>query len=423
MRFHSLTDWLKWQEELHFTEVDLGLERCGKVARRMNLLSPEFFIVSIAGTNGKGSSANMLERILCNANHKIGTFTSPHLLRYNERIRIDGEEVSDDSLCHAFDWTDQARGDISLTYFEFGTLAALELFRESGVELAILEVGLGGRLDAVNILDADVALLCTIDLDHEYLLGNSRDQIGYEKAGIMRSNHPAVCSDPITPQSVISHALENDTELKILGRDFTIEINGDSWIWKSDAKVLSDLPKPSLLDNKQIQNAAGVLKVLDIISDEFPVELETIKASFKKYQLPGRFQVINREVPIVLDVAHNRQSAEGLVENLLQLSICGRIYLVIGMLKTKNHRLVIETLSKIVEFWYVVSIESDGGEGKRILCNELSSLGYTANVESADNVKHALETVYGRLQKDDIIVVTGSFLTVGAAMKWLKVEH
>ena len=423
MRFRSLTDWLTWQEKLHFTEIDMGLERCGEVAGRMDLLSPDFLVISIAGTNGKGSSANMLERILCNAGYKVGTYTSPHLLRYNERIRINGDEASDNRLCQAFDRIDQTRRNISLTYFEFATLAALDLFRDSGIDLAILEVGLGGRLDAVNILDAEVALLCTIDLDHEYLLGDSRELIGYEKAGIFRSNKPAVCSDPTPPQSIISYALAKKTELNILGRDFTMEINEDSWTWKSGSKVLSDLPKPSMFDNNQIQNAAGVLKVLDIISEEFPVELATVKTSLKNCQLPGRFQVIDSETPIILDVAHNHQSAKCLAENLLQLSTLGKIHLVIGMLKNKNHRLVLEALSKIVDFWYVVAIDSDGGADTRILCDELSNLGYTANVESVDNMKHALETVHKRLQKDDRIVVTGSFLTVEAAIKLLKIEH
>ncbi len=202
MRFHSLAEWLAWQEGLHFTAIELGLDRCKEVADRMDLLSPDFLVISIAGTNGKGSSATMLDIMLRNSSYNVGLYTSPHLIRYNERIRIGGTEINDEIICQSFNRIDQARGDISLTYFEFGTLAALDIFQQAGIELAIMEVGLGGRLDAVNLLNADVALVCSIDLDHENWLGHNRDVIGHEKAGIFRAASPAVCSDLNPPESI-----------------------------------------------------------------------------------------------------------------------------------------------------------------------------------------------------------------------------
>ena len=208
MRFQSLAEWLNWQESLHFQAIDLGLDRCRAVAERMGLLPARYKVISIAGTNGKGTSAAMLDKIYQNAGYTVGTYTSPHLIRYNERIRINGREATDAMICAAFQQVDQARGDITLTYFEFGTLAAMALFRSASIDLGILEVGMGGRLDAVNILDADVALITAISLDHQQWLGSTREQIGREKAGIMRPGRPAVCSDPAVPDSIISCAEE-----------------------------------------------------------------------------------------------------------------------------------------------------------------------------------------------------------------------
>ena len=208
MRFTGLQDWLAWQEGLHFTAMELGLDRCRRVAAAMDLLRPDFKVISISGTNGKGSSAAMLDRILCRAGLQVGTYTSPHLLAYNERVSINGRPVDDDALCRSFRRIERHRGDISLTYFEFGTLAALDLFRQAGLDIAVMEVGLGGRLDAVNILDADIALLTTVDFDHEEWLGRDRESIGREKAGIFRAGRAAVCSDPRPPESVCRHAAE-----------------------------------------------------------------------------------------------------------------------------------------------------------------------------------------------------------------------
>lgn len=421
-RFNSLPEWLDWQEGLHFTAIELGLDRCQKVAQRMGLMSPDFAVVSIAGTNGKGSSAAMLDAVLRNAGYQTGSYTSPHLLDYNERIRINGDKVTDEMLCHAFNLIDQARGEISLTYFEFGTLAALVLFQQACIDLAIMEVGLGGRLDAVNILDADVALICSIDLDHENWLGHDRDAIGYEKAGILRAARPAVCTDPSPPQSVIDYAADINANLSLAGRDYRCEIGEDTWTWEGGHSKLTSLPKPGFYNDKQIQNAAGVIKVLDFLSDRFPVGEENIKKGLRDFRLSGRFQIVPGEIPLILDVAHNPQSAATLTQNLAKFPCAGKTHLVIGMLKDKNHQSVFHELTRVADFWYVVSLESDRGADGRALAGELSKLVSGDSVKVFDNTNHALELVYSRAQAGDRIVVTGSFLTVGAAIRWLRIE-
>lgn len=423
MRFNSLDEWLDWQEDLHYKTIDLGIERCKEVAERMDLLAHEFHVISIAGTNGKGSSAAMLDMIYRNAGYTVGTYTSPHLLRYNERVKINGLEASDQFLCEAFNRVDQARGDISLTYFEFGTLAALDLFRNSGIQLAILEVGLGGRLDAVNMLDAEVALICSIDLDHEKWLGNTRNLIGYEKAGIMRAGRPAVCSDSEIPESIIDYAYEIGANFYQFGPDFRIEINENDWDWHSNNRTIYGLPKTGLSNNSFIQNAAGVLMVVDLLIEKFPVDQPTLKAGFEQVSLPGRFQVYEAEVPIILDVAHNRQAAEVLAKNLADHETRGDTHMIIGMLKDKNHQMVIEALSMVVDHWYVVSLEHDRGTEGQVLIDILEKIGITNIAGKFATIDAALESACTQTHVGDRVVVTGSFLTVGAAIKWLNIKY
>ena len=278
MRFNTLDEWLRWQEELHFTSIELGLDRCNQVAGNMGLLNPDYKVISVAGTNGKGSSVTMLQSILKNAGYNTGCYISPHLIRYNERISINGEEVSDEILCASFNRIDRARGNISLTYFEFGTLAALDIFQRADIDIAVLEVGLGGRLDAVNCVDADVALITSIDIDHENWLGYDREAIGREKAGIIRSSSPAVCSDTNPPDSIISYARELGTELRILNRDFSHEISRDTWSWRSRERQIENLPFPALYNSTQTVNASGVLMVLDSMAEICPVSDDAIRS-------------------------------------------------------------------------------------------------------------------------------------------------
>jgi dihydrofolate synthase/folylpolyglutamate synthase len=423
MRFNTLQEWLTWQEELHFTSIELGLDRCMAVANRMGLLQPDYTVISVAGTNGKGSSVNMLKNILINAGHNTGSYTSPHLIRYNERICLNDVEVTDEMLCASFDRIDRARGDISLTYFEFGTLAALDIFRHAGIDIAILEVGLGGRLDAVNCVDANVALITAIDLDHESWLGPDRESIGREKAGIMRSNAPAICSDPNPPATLFDHAKELDTQFYIPGRDYRHKITGDTWQWQWGSIKYSGLPRPSLYNPEQMANAAGVLMALTTISDRFPVTVEAVRKGLQEFNLNGRFQIVPDKAQLILDVAHNRQSAALLVQNLKGLPVQGNTHIIIGMLKDKNHHAIFQEISQVADFWHIVTLDGPRGSDSHTLSEELAAMGSNKNINCYNSVADAVNSVREIVEPQDRIVITGSFLTVGAAIIHLKLQH
>jgi dihydrofolate synthase/folylpolyglutamate synthase len=419
LRFNTLGEWLKWQEGLHFTAIELGLDRVRKVAEKMELLPPNFTVISIGGTNGKGSSATMLEAMLLEAGYRTGVYTSPHLLRYNERIRINGTGVDDATLCESFNRIDQARNNTSLTYFEFGTLAAIDIFEQAGVEIAIMEVGMGGRLDAVNMLDADVSLVCTVDLDHENWLGHDRDAIGREKAGIFRSMRPAICADAEPPASVIDTAELVGARFFLAGREFTSEVSQESWSWQSGLTRLDGLPKPGNHPH-QIRNAAGVLTVLHTIRDRYPVDTAVIRKSLRNFRLPGRFQVFPGEIPCILDVAHNRQAAAILAENLKSLPATGRNLFVVGMLKDKNHRVLFDTLASLADEWYLASLSVDRGAHVDDIARALTAVAEGITPYKYDCINDALKRAQADALPGDRIIVTGSFITVGAALNWLK---
>lgn len=423
MRFNTLQEWLTWQESLHFTSIELGLDRCMAVAENMGLLRPDYAVISVAGTNGKGSSVNMLKNILIKAGYNTGSYTSPHLIRYNERICINDVEATDEMLCASFDRIDRARGDISLTYFEFGTLAALDIFRHAGIDIAILEVGLGGRLDAVNCVDANVALITAIDLDHENWLGPDRESIGREKAGIMRGIAPAICSDPNPPASLFEHAKELDTQFYIPGRDYRHKITGDTWQWQWGSVKYSGLPRPSLYNPEQMTNAAGVLMALTTISDRFPVTIEAVRQGLQEFNLNGRFQIVPDKAQLILDVAHNRQSAALLVRNLKGLPVQGNTHIIIGMLKDKNHHAIFQEISQVADFWHIVTLEGPRGTDSHTLSEELAGMGLNRNVNCYNSVADAVNSVREIVEPQDRIVITGSFLTVGAAIIHLKSQH
>jgi dihydrofolate synthase/folylpolyglutamate synthase len=418
-RFESLPEWLAWQERLHSPAIELGLDRCRAVAARMGLLNPGFAVISVSGTNGKGSAVTMLDSILRSAGHAVGRYTSPHLVRYNERICVDGREVGDDRLCESFRRIDEARADITLTYFEFGTLAALDIFRSVGVDAAVMEVGLGGRLDAVNILDADAALVTAIDLDHEHWLGYDRESIGREKAGIFRNGKPAICADPEPPASIGTVAAETGARLYQAGRDFGHSSEGDTWTWRSGSVTLEGLPPPSLNHVSQIQNASGVLMTLHALSGRFPVATRDIRAGLAGFHLAGRFQFVPNEVPYILDVAHNPQAARILAANLARLRCTGRTHGVIGMLRDKNHAGILEALAQHVDRWYFASLGGERGDSAAHLSRVLSEVGHRGSVALFDSVVPALEAATAAAEPGDRIVVAGSFVTVGAAMRRL----
>ncbi len=423
MRFNSLAEWLNWQESLHATEIELGLERCREVADRLGLLKPPFAVISVAGTNGKGSSVAMLDSILRRAGYTVGSYTSPHLVRYNERIHVNGMEAGDDALCRAFERINEARGDISLTYFEFGTLAALDLCRQAGVEVALLEVGLGGRLDAVNILDADAALVTAIDLDHQNYLGNTRELIATEKAGIYRADKPAVCSDPNPPETLRDHAIRIGAQLTLMNTDFQIEHHADNWDCTYGDYRWRELPYPDPFNSCQVMNAAGVLMVLHQMRDRFPVTIDTIREGLAGFRLNGRFQVIPGELQYVLDVAHNRQAAQTLLDNLRHVPSQGRTHVIIGMLKDKDRQSVFGVLHAVADSWHTISLTNSRGTAAEVLTSELEAMNTGQPVTTQDTMEAALAAVRAQADTGDRVLITGSFLTVGAALRLLETRN
>lgn len=421
-KIFSLEEWLEWQEKLHFTAIELGLERCKTVAERLNLLTPNSVIINVAGTNGKGSSVKMIASILNHAGYKTGSYTSPHIIRYNERIQINGVEVDDKTICESFVRIDQAREDISLTYFEFGTLAAMDIFNREQLDVIIMEVGLGGRLDAVNCFDADLAIVTPIDLDHQNWLGKDRESIAREKAGILRPGIPVVCTDKNPPVSMVSYANELGSRLYLAGRDFDYEINGNKWNWKHGNIFYENLPAPSLYNDAQIQNASGVLMALTTIADKFKVNEHAIKRSFSEFTINGRLQIVPDSAQIILDVAHNVQSASNLVRNLKKIPVYGKTHLLVGMLKDKDHHSVFSQLNKIADYWHIVSLNQPRGTEVNTLGKALSALQVENETSVYSSVPEALETIRQLVGSEDRIVITGSFLTVAAAIKYLGLQ-
>ena len=415
MRFSSLDEWLSWQESLHPVGIDLCLERPGKVLRAMGLEHPDHLVITVAGTNGKGSSVALLESILIAAGYRVGCYTSPHLLHYNERIRLNGEEVSDAMICESFERIDRVRGETSLTYFEFGTLAAFDIFDRSQLDVAVLEVGLGGRLDASNLLDADVALITAIDVDHSAWLGNDRETIAIEKGGIMRPDRPAVCSDPQPPQSLIELATEKGAPLSLLGCDYDYVAGNDGWQWSCGDNKLDALPLPALRGQHQLQNGAGVLMVLQLLIERLPVAPQHLKQGLLSQALPGRFQLIPGEPLTILDVAHNPQSAEVLAVNLRAMPTTGKTHAVVAMLADKDLAATLQHLKGLVDSWYPAGLDVPRGADCEAMQQALTEAGGACQGGYA-TVAEALAAARQDAQASDRIVIFGSFYTVAEAL-------
>ena len=421
MRFTNLEGWLYWQETLHSKEIELGLDRVSQVLTRLDLTDPDSTVITIAGTNGKGSSVAMLQSILLAAGYRVGAYTSPHLLRYNERIHINGIPVDDDTLCEAFERVDQARGDILLTYFEFGTLAAFDIFQRADVQIMLLEVGLGGRLDAVNVLDADVALITAIDIDHENWLGADRETIAREKAGILRPGQVAVCSDSNPPATLVDVAEKLATPLLIPGEDFEVTIVNaktvdKQWSWRGVSDQVLYLPLPALVGDFQVANAAGVLAVVEQLHEHrlIPKAVDEfeIAEALKSVSLPGRFQIIGDRPTQILDVAHNPHSASALANNLGHQPCQGKTRAVLAMLADKDIPLVLSRLSGLFDEWYLASLDVPRAATAQQLKAELD--GQDSHI--FDDVISAHQAALSDADPEDRIVVFGSFYTVAEVL-------
>lgn len=412
---HSLASWLARLEQLHPSTIDLGLERVCKVKDALGI-APDFPLIIVGGTNGKGSTCAFLEAILLAAGYKTGLYTSPHLLRYNERVRISGRDARDAELVAAFEKVDAARGDTSLTYFEFGTLGAMIQFIDAGVEVAILEVGLGGRLDAVNIFDADVAMVTSVDLDHMEYLGDTREKIGFEKAGIYRAGRPAICADPAPPDSLLDHAHEIGADVQCVNCDFFVQRETDHWTYRGPSLTWAALPLPAMAGPYQLANAAGALAALEAVHARLPVSEAAIHQGLAAAQAPGRFQRISSSPEVILDVAHNPEAARALSATLQEQAIPGRTLAVVGMLADKNAGAVFSALANEIDAWWTCTPDSPRAQAAGALASILALHAGNAPVSVQPDVIVALNEARNAAHEGDRILVFGSFYTVAAVL-------
>ena len=416
MRFTTLDAWLNWQESLHPAEIELGLERVETVMQRLHPHPPLFPVITVAGTNGKGSSVAMLESILLTAGYRVGTYTSPHLLSYNERVRLNGQPVNDALLIASFDRVDIAREETSLTYFEFGTLAALDIFYRENLDVVVLEVGLGGRLDAVNVIDPTIALITSISVDHAEWLGDDRESIALEKAGIMRAGRPVIFSGRDMPNSMAQQAREIKAPLAVLERDFHYRKSTTGWQWWSGSESPLLLPYPELQGDHQLDNAAGVLMLLQQLADRLPVSLSAIREGLQQVVLPGRFQVIPNAVTWILDVAHNPEGIGCLAAMLESTRAAGRTLAVIGMMRDKDIRTAIQELQDEVDVWYTTNLTTPRSADSMAMAEVIRQVDETSQVIPCHDVAEACEAAKKAARDGDRILVCGSFYTVAAAL-------
>lgn len=411
-RFATLKGWLDWQETLHPSSIDLGLERVDRVADRLQCRNPAQLVISVAGTNGKGSSVALLEAILSRAGYRVGCYTSPHLLRYNERLRLCGEEVTDNVLCEAFERIDRVRGENSLTYFEFGTLAALDIMSREALDVALLEVGLGGRLDAVNVVDADAALITSIGIDHTEWLGADRESIAREKAGIMRTACPVVCGDADPPHSLRAESDSVGAVLRVLGQDFSLGENAGGWHWQGGHTRFRDLPRPALPGAHQLANAGAVLMLLEMLESRLPVTEKAVRAGLKWVQLAGRVQRLGGRVEQVLDVSHNAQAALALKDALRVLPLAGRTHGVLGMMQDKDTESFVRVLDSHVSSWYPVGLTVERASPVEQLAARVVPIAGEARVNACQTIEEAVQLLHEIAVPGDRVLVCGSFHTV-----------
>ena len=484
----TLADWLAYLESLHPKTIALGLERVEQVWQRLEL-QPGFPIITVGGTNGKGSVCAMLESILNAAGYRVGCYTSPHLLNYNERVRIAKIPLSDAELCASFERVEEARlgisaqaaeessragrdagsratsndayridrrgtsehaarqvdrtadhSAVSLTYFEFGTLAAMQCFIEHKVDVAILEVGLGGRLDAVNIFDSDCAVIASVDIDHTDYLGDTREQIAFEKAGIFRAGHVAICADADLPQAIAEHAENIGADLWRIGKEFNFEICGvdapatlarpdghplphagermgrGQWNYRSKFGSRNALPFPALRGSYQLQNASAALAALDALKDKLPVSMEAVRRGLGEVQLAGRFQFVPGKPMLILDVAHNPHAAKSLAQNLAGLPPCPHTWGVFSMLRDKDIAGVVSALDPLIDTWLLAGIATPRGATPGILENVLEQCRVRGGIKTCKSISAALSYAYKAAGENDRIVAFGSFYTVAEVM-------
>ncbi|MEZ9762785.1 bifunctional tetrahydrofolate synthase/dihydrofolate synthase [Vibrio splendidus] len=406
----SLEMWLDYLSNIHTSAIDLGLDRVQAVASKANLTKPAQHVITVAGTNGKGSTCALMEAILLDAGYSVGVYSSPHLIRYNERVRINGQDLSDEKMVQSFNFIEKERGEISLSFFEYGTLAALRAFQTEAVDVVLLEVGLGGRLDATNIVEHDVSVITSLAVDHVDWLGDDINVIGFEKAGIYRSGKPAICGQPKPPATVAAHADDIKAEFYQVGIQYTYDVDGDTWNWRSGAFQLESLPIPSL----PLPNAATALMALG--TSELSISDVNVVNGMKNAQLPGRMQQISEQPVIVLDVAHNPHSAEYFAQQVTKKYAGKNLHVVVAMLHDKDIPATLEVLAPITTHWYPASLNGPRAATAAELCQNLPQ-----GVEQHSNPVAAFEAAIASVKGDDVVLVVGSFHTVGEVLEhWQK---
>jgi dihydrofolate synthase/folylpolyglutamate synthase len=415
MQFAHLSEWLAWQETLHPTEIELGLERVRQVWHALSGKTFTCPVVTVAGTNGKGSSVATLSSIYQSAGYQVGSYTSPHLWRYNERIAINGIPVDDATICAAFAAIENVRHDVSLTYFEYGTLAALWIFQQHRLDVVILEVGLGGRLDAVNIIDADVALITSIDLEHQEWLGDTREKIALEKAGVMRTGRYVVINDSHPPATLIEYAQNLAAQAYCHGSSYTYQRDGGQWHWQSSRSIRSGLPLPAFPGAHQLQNAAGVLMVVELLKDRLPVAQNQLREGLLAASLPGRFQIVQGDQTIIYDVAHNPAAAVELARALQAYREQQSVHIVFSVLRDKDIAGVVRPFCFLTAHWYVAPLGVSRAADLRPMTDAIVAQCPTSTVHETATVAQALQQARDNASRGDIILVFGSFYTVAQA--------
>ncbi len=416
----TLADWLAVLETRHSKEIDMGLDRVAAVKNKL-AIQYDCPVIMVAGTNGKGSTCAMLEAVLMQAGYRVGLYSKPHFLDFNERARINGEMVKDDVFISTFNAVEEARGDILLTYFEFTTLAICKLLADAKLDVVILEVGLGGRLDAVNVIDADVSIVTSIDIDHIDYLGDTREKIGFEKAGIFRPGKAAICGDPLPPQSLIDHANAIGADLWLFGRDFNYNGDKQQWNFAGRSQRRNSLGYPSLRGANQLLNASAVLAALEALKLELPVGAQEVRTGLVMVDLPGRFQVMPGRPTVVLDVAHNPHAAATLSQNLDNMGFHAYTYAVFGSMLDKDIDGVIAQLKDKVDHWCVTDLPLPRAAPVEVLKDKLIAAGVLADTEKTvtgfESPEQAYADAISKAGENDRIVVFGSFLTVAGVMR------
>ncbi|MEO6897152.1 MAG: bifunctional tetrahydrofolate synthase/dihydrofolate synthase [Caldimonas sp.] len=414
----TLVDWLAHCERLHPSSMELTLDRTATVKTRLGLAF-NVPVVIVAGTNGKGSTCAMMESIALAAGYRVGLYSKPHLVRFEERCRVDGRSVEAAALVPHFEAVEAARGEISLTYFEFTLLAIARLFTATPLDLVILEVGLGGRFDAVNVFDSDCAVITSIDVDHAEFLGKDRESIGREKAGIFRAGRPAILSDPMPPRSVLDEAARIGVDLRRAGVDFHHAGDRQQWQWTGRTTRFSGLGYPALRGANQLLNASGALAAFEALREALPISAQAVRTGLATVELPGRFQVIAGQPTMVLDVAHNPHAVAALVQNLDQMGFFPRTHAVFGAMRDKDIDAILRLMLPLVDAWHFTSLPSPRAASADELAERLAvvrAAGAEASVDRHAEPSAALAAAWGAADPADRIVVFGSFYTVGGVM-------